>query len=161
MKLAKSTMIMRYIKFILAALLSLLNVWLCSRTLDSNFNPMAFLGLIIYSFNACDLIYMLSKLCLETAITFAIFYGFFRNKVRNKKLYLFEIISCCIFAIVSQFKLPVYDLYEENMHLICGYGGASKVFIPCLFMQLMNIVAISVVLFVNKRDESLKSNDIS
>ena len=65
---------MRYIKFILAALLSLLNVWLCSRTLDSNFNPMAFLGLIIYSFNACDLIYMLSKLCLETAITFAIFF---------------------------------------------------------------------------------------
>lgn len=161
MKLAKSTMIMRYIKFIIAALLSLLNVWLCSRTLDSNFNPMAFLGLILYSFNACDLIFVLSKLCLETAITFAIFYGFFRNKVRNKKLYLFEIISCCIFAIVSQFKLPVYDLYEENMHLICGYGGASKVFIPCLFMQLMNIVAISVVLFVNKRDESLKTNDIS
>ena len=87
---------MRYIKFIIAALLSLLNVWLCSRTLDSNFNPMAFLGLIIYSFNACDLIYMLLKLCLETAITFAIFYGFFRNKVRNKKLYLFEIISCCV-----------------------------------------------------------------
>ena len=161
MKLAKSTMIMRYIKFIIAALLSLLNVWLCSRTLDSNFNPMAFLGLILYSFNACDLIFVLSKLCLETAITFAIFYVFFRNKVRNKKLYLFEIISCCIFAIVSQFKLPVYDLYEENMHLICGYGGASKVFIPCLFMQLMNIVAISVVLFVNKRDDSLKSNDIS
>ena len=152
---------MRYIKFIIAALLSLLNVWLCSRTLDSNFNPMAFLGLILYSFNACDLIFVLSKLCLETAITFAIFYVFFRNKVRNKKLYLFEIISCCIFAIVSQFKLPVYDLYEENMHLICGYGGASKVFIPCLFMQLMNIVAISVVLFVNKRDDSLKSNDIS
>ena len=65
---------MRYIKFIIAALLSLLNVWLCSRTLDSNFNPMAFLGLILYSFNACDLIFVLSKLCLETAITFAIFY---------------------------------------------------------------------------------------
>ena len=151
MKLAKSTMIMRYIKFILAALLSLLNVWLCSRTLDSNFNPMTFLGLILYSFNACDFIYMLSKLCLETAITFAIFYVFFRNKVRNKKLYLFEIISCCIFAIVSQFKLPVYDSYEENMHLICGYGGASKVFIPCLFMQLLHIVVISFVLFINKR----------
>ena len=148
---------MRYTKFILATLLSLLNVWLCSRTIEYHFNPMIIpiLTIASYCHHTPYFVYILTTLCFETAVTFAIFYGFFRNEIRNRKLYLYEIISCCTFAIIYQINLHgtcnLYDIYAEKIDLICRYYGLLNVFIPCMLIQLLHIAAISVVLFINKR----------
>lgn len=141
---------MKYIKIVIAILLSLINVLLSSRTLDSNFNPMTFLGFILYVYHANGYVFISATYILQSFITFALFSFFFTKKIVNKQTIVYIILMIIPLLYLyynSKWILnPFSEITIKKIDLFCGYSGATASLVIYLIFQIIHQFIIIIAL---------------
>lgn len=150
---------MKYLKFIAAILLSITNVLLSSRTLDSILNPMTFLGLFLYAFNVNEFICICAYYFWMSTITFALFAVLVTKRTINKATITYVILMTIPFVYLSYHKQWILSLCSEviisRIDSFCGYSGTSSLLIHLLF-QIIHIIIITFIFIWLQRKRSDK-----
>lgn len=150
---------MKYLKFIAAILLSITNVLLSSRTLDSILNPMTFLGLFLYAFNVNNFICICAYYFWMSTITFALFAVLVTKRIINKATITYVILMTIPFVYLSYHKQWILSLCSEvtinRIDSCCGYSGTASLLIHLLF-QIIHIIIITFIFIWLQRKRSDK-----
>lgn len=149
---------MRLIKYITAILVSLINVLLSSRTIDSDFNPFTILGLVFYAFNSNEYAYICAIYFWMSFFTFASFAFLLTKEIIGKKVIIYVSLQVVPLVFLFFHHKWINNVFSESIinriNSFCGYSGGAQSLLINLFFQIIHIIVISYILIKIQRKHS-------